>query len=400
MVTPLLPHAESVAGGALGMFGQLAELATRHEVTLVTFAGPHASDRHGLDTLAALNVEVHPVRRERPRGMGRWQARGRLAFDWLRGAEPLRTLKFRDSRLQDIVDRLGRDRRFDLIQIEDNAMGAYRYPDHVATVLTEHEVRVGAASSREAEGGPASSPLLRFEASRWSAYQRRVWRRFDRIQVFTERDAAALRTLAPDIAERIRVNPFGVTVGPAADPALEAEGEVVFVGAFHHPPNVAAARWLGREIFPLLRQLSPRAHLTIVGSDPPRPVRALAGPAITVTGWVPRVEPWLERAAVVLAPIQVGGGMRVKVLQAMALGKAVVTTPLGAEGLAQGDPGLPLALREDAAGLAQAAAALLGDDAARRDLGRRARAFVLEHHAWPAYVRRLEAIYAELGGPG
>jgi len=384
MVTPLVPHAGSVAGGALVMYGQLAALAAQHHVTLVTLAGPDPSDRSGLEALTRLHVDVHHIWREGSRGLDRWGARARLALEWLGAAEPLRSLKFRDWRVPELVQRLARDGHFDLLQIEDNSMGAYPYPAGIPTVFTEHEVR-------------AAPPRL--ERRRWLAYQRRVWNQFDRILVFTESDAAAVRSIAPEVAGRVRVNPFGITVGAAADPALEVEGEVAFVGAFYHPPNVDAALWLGRQIFPLLRGLHPQAHLTIVGSDPPRPVRALAGPGITVTGRVPRVEPYLERATVVVAPIRLGGGMRLKVLQAMALGKPVVTTPLGAEGLGWSDGGAPLVIVQGASEMAQATASLLESRSTRRELGQRARAFVLEHHGWPAYARRLGAVYAELGLP-
>lgn len=366
------------------MYGQLAALAVQHEVTLVTLAGPDPSDRGGLEALAQLHVDVHHIWRERPTGWDRWRSRFSLGQEWLRATEPLRTLKFWDGQVPQLVDRLVRDRRVDLIQVEDNAMGVYPYPAGVRTVFTEHEVR-------------AAPP--RIERRRWAAYQRRVWNRFDRIQVFTELDAAAVHSMAPEVAGRVRVNPFGITVGPAADPALEVEGEVVFVGAFQHPPNVDAALWLGRQIFPLLRRIHPQAHLTIVGSDPPRPVRALAGPGIAVTGRVPRVEPYIERAAVVVAPIRTGGGMRLKVLQAMALGKAVVTTPLGAEGVVRVDGDAPVRVVESGDAMAQVTAGLLEARPTRRGLGQRARAFVLEHHGWPAYVRRLGAVYAELGLP-
>lgn len=382
MLTPLVPHAGSVAGGALVMYGQLAALAARHEVTLVTLAGPDPSDRAGLDTLKGLGVEVHAVWRDAPGGVRRWGARSRLALQWLRGFEPVRTLKFQDRRIPELIERLGGTLRFDVIQIEDNAMGAYAYPARVPTVLTEHEVR---ATPHEPE------------RRRWIAYQRRVWSRFDRLQVFTELDAAAVRSIAPEIAGRIRVNPFGIAAGPAADPALEVDGEVVFVGGFQHRPNVDAALWLGREIFPGLCRLHPSAHLTIVGSDPPRAVRALAGGAVAVTGRVPRVEPYLERAAVVVAPIRTGGGMRLKVLQAMALGKAVVTTPLGAQGLVSYDHAPPLVVVQGGPEMAERMAGLLAARGRRLALGQRARAFVLEHHGWQAYLERLGAIYAELG---
>ena len=137
----------------------------------------------------------------------------------------------------------------------------------------------------------------------------------------------------PELRPRVSVNPFGVVAPPAADPAHEEEGQLIFVGNYTHAPNVDAALWLGREIMPRLRQLRPGVRLNIVGIYPPEEVLALGGPDIVVTGPVPEIEPWLERAAVVLAPLRIGGGMRMKVLHSMAMGKAVVTTPRGAEGL-------------------------------------------------------------------
>jgi glycosyltransferase involved in cell wall biosynthesis len=134
----------------------------------------------------------------------------------------------------------------------------------------------------------------------------------------------------------------------------------------------------------------------LVGSYPPPEVQALAAADICVTGRVPEVEPWLEQAAVVLAPVRIGGGMRTKVLQGMAMGKAVVTTPLGAEGLSTVDGRPPLVIGQDAASLAQATAALLASARERRVLGASARTFVAKHFSAEAYVRRLESVYAEL----
>ncbi len=147
---------------------------------------------------------------------------------------------------------------------------------------------------------------------------------------------------------------------------------------------------------PRLRQLRPGVRLNIVGIYPPAEVLALGGPDIVVTGPVPEIEPWLERAAVVLAPLRIGGGMRMKVLHAMAMGKAVVTTPRGAEGLEIDGQHPPLVVAEDADAVATAVAALLADAEQRRRLGADAREFVLEHFSPEAHVRRLEGIYAGL----
>jgi glycosyltransferase involved in cell wall biosynthesis len=157
---------------------------------------------------------------------------------------------------------------------------------------------------------------------------------------------------------------------------------------------VDAACWLAREILPLVRSRREGAHLTIVGANPPRAVRVLASDRVTVTGFVPDVDPFLDRAAVVVAPLRTGSGMRVKLLQALARGKAVVTTPLGAEGLARDAPVLVAASGPE---VAEAIVALLADPERRRALGHRARGYVAEHHAWSGFASRLAAIYRELG---
>ncbi len=235
------------------------------------------------------------------------------------------------------------------------------------------------------------------DAGRWQRYQRSIWRRFDRIQVFTQRDALALDLIAPELAGRVRVNPFGIPLPSAADVHREEEGTILFVGGFTHPPNVDAALWLGTEIMPELRDLYPGVRLTIAGSYPPADILALNAEDIAVTGFVPKIEPLLERASVVVAPVRMGGGMRMKVLQSMAMGKAVVTTPLGAEGLLLDADETPCLLATSALEFAGTTAALLRAPAERHALGEAARAFVARKHTADAYARRLEAIYGELG---
>jgi glycosyltransferase involved in cell wall biosynthesis len=171
---------------------------------------------------------------------------------------------------------------------------------------------------------------------------------------------------------------------------------IVFVGGFTHLPNVDAALWLAKEIMPLLRARHQGVQLSIVGSYPPEEIRRLADDDIFVTGRVPSVHEYLERAEVVLAPVRKGGGMRLKVLQAMALGKAVVTTPLGAQGLTVETQQPPLLVGTDADELARATAGLLAGEVERRALGRRARDFVARYHSWTAYGERLDAMYSEL----
>lgn len=395
MITPLVPHPQGMSAGAIVMHGQLAVCAADHAVTLATFAGPDLADRAAIDHLRRCGIDVHVVWRTEPTGMTRWRRRRRLANQWLHGRHPLRALEFWEPGMQRLLDRLLTEARFDLLQVEDNAMANYSFQPGIPAVLTDHEVRTFGGQDHQVSSRPQRA-LREAERRRWRRYQLAVWRRFDRIQVFTPHDAAAIRAMAPVLSGRVRVNPFGVDLPAEIDHSHEQRETLVFIGGFAHPPNVDAALWLACEIMPLLRAQRQGVRLTIVGDHPPRAVRALAGEDIVVTGRVHAVEPFLQGAAVVLAPLRAGGGMRLKVLQAMAHGKAVVTTPLGAEGLAVGPCLPPLAIGRDAAEIADATAALLADDTARRSLGHSAHAFVADHHSWHSYRRRLEAIYAEL----
>jgi glycosyltransferase involved in cell wall biosynthesis len=221
-----------------------------------------------------------------------------------------------------------------------------------------------------------------------------AWRRFDRLQVFTERDARAIGDLAPEIKPRVRVNPFGIVPPAAVDSALEESGTVLFVGNFTHPPNRDAAAWLTREVMPAVRAQHPDARLRIVGTGA-RAVTALADPNVDVFADAPDVQPHLEAACVVLAPVRTGGGMRMKVLHAIASGKAVVTTTRGTEGYAAPGRKLPFVVVDDTQGIADATAQLLADEHRRRELGARARAFALEHYSPSAWASRLEAVYGE-----
>ena len=398
VVAPMPPDPKSPGAIPVGLHALLQGLSGRNSVTFVSVAGPDPAELEAASQTARLGIEVHTVERPQPPGLARWRRRARLARTWLRGELPWRTIWFAEPGVQDVIDRLTNERRIDLIVVEDNAMGGYRFPRCVPTVLTEYEVRRPRGLARPGGDGTGLAHWAFREADwrRWPAYQAAIWSRFDRIQVFSSRDADAVRNLTPHLAERVRVTPFGIDLPNLPDPTLEQPGSVLFIGNFTHPPNVDSALWLGRELMPRLRRLREGVQLTIVGGYAPREVRALAADDVEVTGAVPDVEPYLARASVFLAPIRIGGGMRMKVVYALAMGKPVVTTPRGADGLEIAGEAPPLALAEDADGLVRETAFLLGDDTARRSLGTAASTFAARHFSADAYARRVEATCVEI----
>jgi polysaccharide biosynthesis protein PslH len=393
------PSPNGLGAIPLVLNAELSALRERHDVTLVTVAGPQPHEWDAVEQLQASGLEVHHVRRDEPTAFARGRRWVHHSALWLGSRTPMRTIWFHRTEVQRILDRLLAERRFDLVHVEDNAMGVYRFPRHVPSLFTEHEVRVPRSIDWAAwrRGGAYRGILDEIDWHRWTAYHRMVWSSFDCIQVFSQRDARMLRRIAPELGARVRVNPFPVEIPACADPAREEEGTIVFTGSFLHPPNVDAARWLVRDIMPRLRARYPGVKLRIVGSDPRGALRGLELEDVELCGWVPDIEAAIARAAVVMAPVRVGGGQRMKVLLAMAMGKAVVTTPRGMEGLMDGGAAEPpVACGTTAAEIADLTVQLLRDRERRHELGVRARAMVMEHHDVSAYGRRIDAAYASL----
>lgn len=392
LVVPMPPDLDA-PGAIPRVLGALVEgLRRDHQVALVCVAGPEPEQLARVEELQAEGIDLYPVRRTEPRSRReRWNRRFRLASGWLGGRSPWRTVWFHDGGLQRELDRAVAGFDPDVIVVEDNALGRVRLPSDVPAVITEHEVRLPRPMRLPGPGrGLVRGLLAELDWRRWHGYQRRVWGRFDAIQVFTDRDALRLASVAPELADRVAVVPFGLVVPAALDASREEADRLVFVGNYTHAPNVDAAHWLAAEIMPRLRSLRPGASLRLIGDQPPASVRALDGPGVVVLGLVSNLASELERASVVVAPVRIGGGMRVKVVEAMALGKAVVTTTRGAQGLTVTDE---LVVADDADQIAAMAAQLLTDPIARRELGKRARRYVRDNHDPDHYAARVVEVY-------
>jgi polysaccharide biosynthesis protein PslH len=203
---------------------------------------------------------------------------------------------------------------------------------------------------------------LRAEAEATHRAEVAVWREADVLGCLTPEDRATMKSftarvphLVPDGADHLERRASG----------RRGNGRtVLMVGNFAYGPNVDAALWLAEEVMPRVRALAPDARLQLVGASPPDEVRALAGADVEVTGRVPDVAPYLDAADVVACPLRFGGGVKVKMLEAISFGKAIVSTPIGCQGLNGARRAVRVA--ECAETFAHAAAELLNDPAARR----------------------------------
>ncbi|HEV2146731.1 MAG TPA: glycosyltransferase family 4 protein, partial [Longimicrobiaceae bacterium] len=287
--------------------------------------------------------------------------------------------------------------RPEVVQAEFSAMGQYLGAlDGVRArrVVTVHEPAVPVARERVLAARGWERAFWRTDARRWEMFEAGVLRRADAAVAFTGRDRAELERLGTGTPV-VRI-PLAVSLPEAAaDPVGGPRPALLFVGSFVHPPNLDAALHLVCDIFPRLRGRFPGLRLYLVGEGPPGALRKLAGAGIEVTGWVPDLAPHLDRAAVVVAPIRRGGGMRVKVAEALAAGKAVVGTPLAFEGMEVED-GTHALVASGADAFVEAVARLLEEPERRARMGRAAREWALRSLGPDRTAAAYEALYRSL----
>ena len=254
--------------------------------------------------------------------------------------------------------------------------------------------------------GTGSAPMPRFgvlglrhlmgplDQRAWRRYETSIMRGVDAVVVFTERDRATVTALAGDTTI-VRIPLGAVVPEQALSPVGHDSSTLLFVGSFAHPPNVDAADRLIRAILPRVRVGRPDLRLVLVGGNFPADLRRRAGTGVEIAGSVPDVTPYLERASLVVMPLRQGGGMRVKALEALAAGKAIVASPLAVEGLDVMD-GRECSIASTDAEFAERITHLLDHAEERRRLGTAARSWALDHLSWSGAVDAYDQLYRSL----
>lgn len=212
----------------------------------------------------------------------------------------------------------------------------------------------------------------------------------------SEGDAALLRARYPGLETWAVPSGFDEeTFRPSGSGPAREPDHLVFLGSMSYAPNVDGAQWFAREILPDLARRRPDVRLSIVGRDPAPEVRALASDRVEVTGAVDDVRPWLERAALFVVPLRIGGGTRLKIVESLALEAPTVSTTTGAEGLGL-ESGVQLALADRPDEWIAACAELLENPERAAELGRAGAAFVREHYRWPTLAAQLADAWKQI----
>ncbi len=396
-VTPYLPSPPHF-GAQRRLEGLMRGLAASHEVSLLAFAKPGAESEvqlratreycRGVITVPydVLNVDVGQKRLLQLRSLA-----SRRSFESLLMQRP---------EFQRALDAELSEGDYDIVQVEFAQMAGYELKRNLRKpprfVLDEHNVEYD-LTRRTAEAA-GSLPRKLYNAANWRKLRREeraAWWRFDGVALTSERDQQLVQSDLPGVRTTVVPNAVDTEAFHPNGTPID-RSTLIFLGAINYYPNTDGVLHFLDDIFPRLLELSPDAKFQIVGMSPPASVLERQSQSVEVTGFVEDPRPYLDRAAVVVVPLRIGGGTRFKIVEAMAMGKAIVSTRLGAEGIDVVHEKHAL-LADEPKEFAAQVKRLLDDPELAARLGSEARKLAEERYSWRAAVARLENFYGELG---
>jgi len=305
--------------------------------------------------------------------------------------------------MQQAIDRVLRAKRFDIVNLEFTFLGhcdlrqAPSGEPAPCLVVDSHNIDYDIARQYATGGGS----LLR------RLYAEANWRKLRREELGTYRDADGVYLCSVADQQRLLAEipaPRTMVIPNAADVEFykprsaypQADGHtLVFFGLMSYMPNIDGAAYFIKEIWPRIAEANPQARCKIIGGSPPASLTALGGPRIEFTGFVPDLRPHLAEAAAVVVPLRIGGGTRLKIVEAMAMGKAIVSTSLGAEGI-EAVNGRDILIADEPATFADAAGRLLNEPGLAAHIGNSARQLSEARYAWSSAARALESFFRQI----
>ena len=381
-------------GGKIRSYNLLRHLAARNDLTLLSCYG----GRPDVGYQDAIRVHFTGAESMCTHGPEDGAASRLHYLRHFLSSAPYAVTRFTSPHVRKRIARWFDERRFD-VAVCEFLSASLNFPQHLSipSVLFQHNVE-SVSWQRQAthEPGRIRRAALRFEAGKMARYEAQTLARFPHVIAVSDGDRDAMATMIDP--SRITVVPTGVDVEHyrAAQPLRAVRPVVMFVGSMDSEANIDAVEYFCRAMWPSILQVVPDAVFRIVGRDPHPRVRLLASESVEVTGHVPSLVDYLREAMVFVVPLRVGGGTRLKIFEAMASGRAVVSTTIGAEGLDVHD-GTDILLADTPAAFAHAVVKVIKNEALRQSLEERATELAARHD-WSAIARQFERVLRRVTG--
>jgi sugar transferase (PEP-CTERM/EpsH1 system associated) len=398
-LTPRLPLPADT-GAKIRTFNLLKNIAVENKVTLLSFY--FAENNQAVEQIKNLGIELHLVK-----------ARERIKPTKIFSRRPLSIAKYRSEEFKQKLRELLSNTKFDLVHFDHIHMGQYVADvKGLPTVLDEHNVEfLILKRCADIEKSLVIKMLFKSQAKKMARFEGKLAIQFSRCLTVSENDKKNLLELAKYNAY-VEVIPNGVDTEyfntrdegretkddshgtPYAVRDTKLDTALVFTGSMDWLPNSDAVLYFCKDILPLIWQKNAEVKFYVVGKNPAKEILRLAraDSRIVVTGQVPDVRPYLAQAKVFVCPIRIGGGTRLKILEAMSMEKTVVSTTVGAEGISY-TAEKNIVIKDTPKAFSQAVLDLLESESQRKQLGQEARIFVQSNYDWSIITNKLLAVY-------
>lgn len=350
-------------GGKLRTYNILRKLAASHELTYLSYYGGQRDEAYEREIVTHLpgTLSIYTAAPD--------TTPGERYLDYLRRLTwraPYAVSKFTAPQVQRILGEWIPEHRFD-VAVCDFLSSTLNFPENLATptALFQHNVETVLWKRKaEFEVKWLDRMVSKIEYSKMRHFEPAQARRFHHVIAVSEADREAMSAMVDP--SHISVVPTGVDLSKYQyEPAFRPKGPVViFTGSMDWEPNIDGVEYFCKEVWPSVTARVPAARFRIVGRDPHARVKKLVSPSVEVTGTVPSIVDHLRDAAVLVVPLRIGGGTRIKIYEGMAMGKATVSTTIGAEGL-DVEHGRDILLEDTPARFADAIVTLLQDEGVR-----------------------------------
>jgi len=405
-LTQVLPYPLD-SGAKIRAYYVLRHLVSQHEVTLVSFVRADDRPEHTahLERFCRAVYTV-PMQRSRLR-----DARALLVA--LFSGQSIVIVRDEIGEMRATLKRLVEEETFDIVHADQTSMAQYalyarsRIPkpecrQMARLVLDAHNALYRIPERMSAhERNPLKRLAFRREARALARYEAQVYQRFDHVVFVADEDRQVLQKRMSK--ENTRFTTIPICVDPEEKPLLERTQHlrtITHLGTMFWPPNVEGVLWFAQEVLPQVLAQVPEAQFVIVGKNPPQQVHDLSFQIrnIRVTGYVPHPMPYLAETAVFIVPLHAAGGMRVKILDAWCWGVPIVSTSIGAEGIAVRD-GENILIADTPDTFAQAVVRVLQEPTLGERLRENGRRWVQERYNWRRVYARWDEVYRRLVSP-
>jgi len=386
----LIPYspANPAFGGALRIYHLLNHLYKYHDVTVSGFSTPE-EERELIKEFPLLAGKTHFVDHPYSGKSSHWSLIKSLFTSHSKWHQVTRSEQFQQK-----LDQLLAAESFDIIQSEFPVMAMFRYNSSAVKIIDSHNVEYNNFKRMAKVKNPVKKLFYHLEAYKFYREEIAVCRQQDALLVTSERDISIYNQTLPAVSKYLIPNgvdtnyfqPFKTRPAPHS---------MIFVGMMKYVPNYDGITWFLDEIFPKILEKVPDATITIVGKNPPNSILHRANQNIIVTGFVEDTRPYIEKSAVYVVPLRMGGGTRLKIMESLAMKKPIVTTSIGCEGIdvVNGQSSL---IADHPAEFADAVMELFANTSRVADLTDKGYELVMNQYRWESIGDQMDKAYEEL----